>query len=401
MDLQLIKKLQKPADSKIILLVIDGLGGLPAGLGGLTELESADPTNLNSLCKEGTCGLQLPVAPGITPGSGAGHLALFGYDPIQYHVGRGVLEALGIGFDLKETDVAARGNFCTADEKGRIIDRRAGRMGTEKNKELCGLLERLDLPGVEVFVKTVKEYRVAVILRGGQLSAAIDDTDPGQDGLKSFEPVARRPEARETAEVVQMFLSSAADKLADRHPANMMILRGFGRRPDWPAMNDVFGVKAAAVADYPMYQGLANLVGMRALKTGPTVDEKIAVLNQKWDEFDFFFLHVKPTDSAGEDGDFDRKVNLIREVDRSIPKLLDLKPDVIVVTGDHSTPAALKSHSWHPVPFLLWSRHCRPDAVKKFGESSCLSGGFGPNFPAVDMMPVMLANARRLGKFGA
>ena len=401
MDLKMIKRLAKPGTSKIILLIVDGLGGLPVGLGGFTELETADPQNLNSLCKEGTCGMHNPVGPGITPGSAAGHLALFGYDPLKYQVGRGVAETLGIGFDLKASDVAARGNFCTTDKNGKVTDRRAGRLSTEKTIELCELLGQIELPDVRILLKPIKQYRVALILRGDQLSAVIEGSDPGQTGRKPLEIRARQPEARETAKLVQQFLAAATEKLVDHHPANMLILRGFGQRPDWPKMKDVFGLRAAAVADYPMCRGLGDLIGMHTLEAGDSLEEKVKVIRNRWDDFDFFFLHVKSIDSAGEDGDFDHKVALIREVDEQIPRLMKLDPDVIVVTGDHSTPAALKSHSWHPVPFLLWSKQCRPDRVAKFNESACINGGYGPNFPAINIMPLMLASAQRLRKFRA
>jgi 2,3-bisphosphoglycerate-independent phosphoglycerate mutase len=401
MDLPFIKKLVRPNDSKIVLLVMDGLGGLPKGLGDLSELEAANPPNLNSLCKEGICGLQQPVGPGITPGSGAGHLALFGYDPIHYQVGRGVLAALGIDFELGDNDVAARGNFCNVDDRSRVTDRRAGRIASEKNRALCERLRQIELSGAEVFVETVKDYRMLLVLRGEQLSAAISDTDPQMVGEKPYEPQPLSSGARKTAELVRNFLSEAAEILADCRPANMVLLRGFSQRPDWPQMKDVFGLKAAAIAGYPMYRGLARLLGMEVLETGSGLNEEFEVMEKKWNDFDFFYLHVKQIDSAGEDGDYDRKISLIRKVDEFIPRLLNLSPDVIMVTGDHSTPSILKSHSWHPVPFLLWSRNCRPDNVDRFGERSCINGGLGPNFPAVDIMPLALANARRLEKFGA
>jgi 2,3-bisphosphoglycerate-independent phosphoglycerate mutase len=380
---------------------MDGLGGLPKGSAGLSELEAANPPNLNDLCKAGICGLHQPVGPGITPGSGAGHLALFGYDPIQYQVGRGVLAALGVGFELHATDVAARGNLCTVDDQGIVTDRRAGRIATEKNKEICKRLRQIELPGAEFFVETVKDYRILLVLRAGQLSAAITDTDPQVVGEKPREPQSLSSDAHKTSQLIRDFLSQTAEMLADSHPANMLILRGFDQRPDWPQVKEIFGLKAAAIASYPMYRGLAKLIGMRALETGPSLDDEFKMMEQNWNDFDFFYLHVKPIDSAGEDGAYHRKISLIREVDEYIPRLLDLEPDVIIVTGDHSTPSTMKSHSWHPVPFFLWSRNCRPDDVNRFGERACMCGGFGPNFPAVDIMPLALANAERLKKFGA
>lgn len=399
MELDFYRRLQKASNTKMILLVIDGLGGLPVGLGGLTELETANPTNINNLCKDGTCGLHHPIGPGITPGSGPSHLALFGYDPLRYQVGRGVAEAIGIGFDLQEKDVAARGNFCTVGQNGEIKDRRAGRLSTDKVVKLCEILSEIEIPGAELFIEPLKQYRVALILRGDGLSAAVQGTDPGNAGMKPLTPSARKPEADHTISLLQKFLSKSDNILADHYPANKLILRGFGRLPDWPGMNDLFRIKAAAVADTPVHKGIAQLAGMEALDASESLEEKIETVRNRWDDFDFFFLHVKSRDSAGEDGDFDRKVALIREVDEQIPCIMKLGPDVVVVTGDHSTPASLKSHSWHPVPFLLWSKCCRPDRVDIFHESSCINGGFGPNMPATGILPLMLANAQRLGKF--
>ena len=401
MDLDFIRKLTKPADTKIVLLVIDGLGGLPRERDNLTELEKAYTPNLDSLAARGICGLQQPVAPGITPGSGPGHLALFGYDPIKYQVGRGVLAALGINFDLKPQDIAARGNFCTIDGDSRIVDRRAGRIPTDKNKELCKLLRDIKLPGVDVFIETVKEYRFLLVLRGEGLSDNLIDTDPQMVGKKSLQPRGLSTDAEKTAKLVTNFIEQAKEKLKNQKPANMVLLRGFSRKPDWPLINDVFGLKAAAIAAYPMYRGLAKLVGMKILETGEKIKDEFDTLADNWDKFDFFYVHIKKSDSAGEDGDFDRKVSVIEEVDRELPRLIDLNPDVIIVTGDHSTPSLLKYHSWHPVPVLLWSKYCRADKVEQFGERACITGGLGPRFPAMDLMPLALANASRLEKFGA
>jgi 2,3-bisphosphoglycerate-independent phosphoglycerate mutase len=401
MDLDFIQRLIKPAETKIVLLVLDGVGGLPQEPRGPTEIEAAHTPNLDDLAARGICGLQQPVGPGITPGSGPGHLALFGYDPIKYQVGRGVLSALGIDFKLTPQDVAARGNFGTVDEKGRVADRRAGRIPTEKNKELCALLREIELPGVELFIETVKEYRLLLVLRGEGLSGEVTDTDPQEIGEKPLEPEPLSSEAEKTARLVREFLDQARKILADHHPANVVLLRGFSKRPHWPQVEDVFGLKAAAIAAYPMYRGVAQLVGMQVLDAGEAVEEEFDVLENRWNDFDFFFLHVKRMDSAGEDGDFDRKVALIEEVDTQVPRLLELEPDVLIVTGDHSTPSLLKYHSWHPVPVILWSRYCRADGVGRFGERACMAGGLGPRIPAVDLMPLALANALRLEKFGA
>jgi 2,3-bisphosphoglycerate-independent phosphoglycerate mutase len=401
MDLDFVRKLIKPAETKIVLLVIDGVGGLPRESDNLTELEAADTPNLDSLASQGICGLQEPIGPGITPGSGPGHLALFGYDPIKYQVGRGVLSALGIDFELEPQDVAARGNFCTLDKNSCVLDRRAGRISTEKNKELCELLRKVELPSVDIFVETVKEHRLLLVLRGEGLSDNIIDTDPQMIGKKPLSPKGLSLEAEKTAELVGQFLDQAREILTDQHPANMVLLRGFSKRPNWPSIEDVFGLKSAAIAIYPMYRGLAKLLGMHILETGQTVVNEFTVLEENWSDFDFFYSHVKGIDSAGEDGDFNRKVALIEEADREIPRLIDLNPDVIIITGDHSTPSLLRYHSWHPVPVLLWSKYCQVDKVDHFGERACMAGGLGPRFPAVDLMPLALANAMRLEKFGA
>jgi 2,3-bisphosphoglycerate-independent phosphoglycerate mutase len=401
MDLNLIERLAKPADTKIVLLVLDGVGGLPLEKGGFTELETAHTPHLDNLAKESLCGLHQPVGAGITPGSGPAHLALFGYDPVRYQVGRGVLAALGIDFDLQPLDVAARGNFCTFDDQGLVQDRRAGRISSEKNQELLELLRNIDLPGIKLFLEVVKEYRFLLVLRGESLSEEVEDTDPQEVSRKPRDPTPLSPEAENTAKLVAQFLEQAQKVLADQHPANMVLLRGFSQRPDWPQVPEVYGLKAAGIAAYPMYRGLAKLVGMEVLKAGENLEDPFQVLENAWADYDFFFVHIKPMDSAGEDGDFDRKVKLIEEVDSFMPRLFQLGPDVVIVTGDHSTPAKMAYHSWHPVPAMLWSRNCRADRVDRFGERACLNGGLGPRFLAVDLLPLALANAQRLKKFGA
>jgi len=401
MDFNLIKGLAKPADTKIVLLVLDGLGGASSEKDGFTELETAHTPHLDEIAGQSLCGLHQPIGAGITPGSGPAHLALFGYDPVKYHVGRGVLAALGVDFDLQAADVAARGNFCTLDNGGVVQDRRAGRISSEKNQELLNLLDDIELPGAEVFLRVVKEYRFLLVLRGENLSEAVGGTDPQGVGKKPRDPEPLAPEAEHTAGLVARFVEQVRSKLADQHPANMVLLRGFSQRPDWPQMPEVCRLKAAGIASYPMYLGLAKLVGMEVLKAGENLADPFQVLEEAWADFDFFFVHLKPMDSAGEDGDFDRKVKLIEQADALVPRLFRLDPDVVIITGDHSTPAKLAYHSWHPVPVLLWSRHCRPDRVDRFGERALINGGLGPRFPAVDLMPLALANARRLEKFGA
>jgi 2,3-bisphosphoglycerate-independent phosphoglycerate mutase len=399
-DLELIHELLTPADTKILLFVLDGLGGLPVTPGGPTELEAADTPNLDRLASEGMVGLHQPVSPGITPGSGPGHIGLFGYDAIRYQIGRGVLEALGIGFDLGPSDLAARGNFCTVDAAGEITDRRAGRIPTERCRELCAELRKIELPGVAMFVEPVREHRFLLVLRGEGLEEGVADTDPEHVGAPPRAVTAERPEAEKAAELVRRFVAEAHDRLAGHEPANMVLLRGFARLPDWPGFPEVFGLRSVAVAQYPMYRGVAKLVGMDTSEVGASLDDLFSTLEQVWPHYDFAFVHVKETDKAGEDGAFERKLNVIEEVDRYVPRLMALRPDVVIVTGDHSTPAALRSHSWHPVPFLLWSTTCRPDGVKRFGERWCLEGGAGL-CRSEDLMPLALAHAGRMAKFGA
>lgn len=399
--LALIRSLVIPNSTKMLLLVLDGLGGLPIEEGGPTELEASSTPHMDALATRGVCGLSTPIAPGITPGSGPGHLALFGYDPLTYEIGRGVLEALGIGFDLQAEDVAARGNFCTVDPvSGNILDRRAGRIPTAVCARLVEKLRAIILPGVEVFVEPVEDYRFALILRGPDLADGLTETDPQRVGVPPLPVRPTRPEAAHTAALLDRWLEAAFALLADEHPANGCTLRGMARNPGLPPMPEVYGIRCGAIATYPMYRGLARLAGMEVLSTGSTIADEVETLREHWNDYDFFFFHVKKTDSAGEDGDFARKVHVIEEVDRALPDILALQPDVLLITGDHSTPALWKAHSWHDLPVLLWSRYCRPDGVTRFGEQACAAGGLG-HIHHLDLMPLILAHAGRLAKFGA
>lgn len=398
--LEEIRHISVVSPSKIVMLVVDGLGGLPDPKTGWTELETASTPHLDDLARSGICGLTDPVSPGITPGSGPGHLALFGYDPVRFAIGRGVLEGLGIGFEFGENDVAARGNFSTIDGRGLITDRRAGRITTDECAELCGLLGQITLEGVELFVRPVRDHRFLLVLRGEDLAATIDDTDPQRAGVTPNVASATKPSAKHTADILNRFIGKAKEVLAGHAPSNMILLRGFSKLPHIPSMGETYKLKPAAIARYPMYKGLARLLGMAIFDTNGGIEEALKVLTACYNEHDFFFVHVKETDSAGEDGDFLRKVRVIEQVDSALPQLTDLKPDVVVVTGDHSTPALLKGHSWHPVPVLLYSQWCRPDRVEGFSESACASGGLG-RLPAVDIMPLAMANALKLTKFGA
>ena len=396
----LIRELREDNASKIVLLVADGLGGLPMEKGGKTELETAGTPNLDSLVRDGVCGLSTPVLPGITPGSGPGHLGLFGYDPLEHRIGRGILEALGINFAVGPRDVAIRGNFCTVDSSGLITDRRAGRPSTETCVEVCKVLAQIKVPGVELFVEPVREHRFVLVIRGDGLGDAVNDTDPQAVGVKPLAAKGADAASEKTAAVVNEWLEKAAKALAAHAPTNMATLRGFARYPNIATMKEAYGLKAAALAVYPMYRGLARLVGIEILEASGSLETQVAQMEKEWKSYDFFFLHYKYTDSTGEDGNFAAKVQRIEQFDTIIPRVRALNPDVLIVTGDHSTPSKLKSHSWHPVPTILWSPSCRPDPVTEFGESYCLAGGLG-QIQAKYLMTLALAHAGRLGKFGA
>ncbi len=401
MDLHdLTRELNQKNDSKIVMLVADGLGGLPMTPGGLTELETAKTPNLDALAQIGVQGASIPVIPGIAPGSGPGHLGLFGYDPLKYLIGRGALEATGIGLELQPGDVAARGNYCTLDTSGKISDRRAGRIASEESAPLAVKLRDVKIPGVQVIVKPVKEHRFVVLFRGPGLQGHVKDTDPQKTGVPPLAAVSHDPGSEKTAEIANEFVKQATKLLAGQPKANGLTLRGFSGKPDLPTYEEVYGLRAAAIAVYPMYKGLARLVGMEIVGKAQTLQEQIDVLKANWSKYDFFFLHYKYTDSTGEDGNFEAKVKKIEEFDAIIPQVSALKPTVLIVTGDHSTPSFLKSHSWHPVPTLLVSDCCRPDGNREFSERASIRGGLG-QVEAKYLMSLALANAGRLGKYGA
>ena len=396
----LMRDLREDNGSKIVLLVADGLGGLPLEIGGKTELETAQTPNLDSMVRESVCGLSIPVLPGITPGSGPGHLGLFGYDPLEYKIGRGILEALGINFQIGPRDVAVRGNFCTVNEKGLITDRRAGRPTTERCIEMCKKMQTIKVPGVEVFVEPVREHRFVVVFRGDNLGDHVNDTDPQALNVPPLHAVGEDANSLNTAKAINTFILEAGKLLKNDAPTNMVTLRGFARYPKIATMQDIYGLRSACIAVYPMYKGLARLVGMDILDAGATLAEQVDTLKTVWDKYDFFFLHYKYTDSTGEDGDFAGKVEKIEQLDTEIPRIRALNPDVLIVTGDHSTPSKMKSHSWHPVPTVLWAKNVRPDGMVEFGESFCRRGGLG-QFKAKYLMSLAMAHAGRLAKYGA
>ncbi len=401
MNLRLFESLIIPAQTKIAMIIMDGLGGLPLEPGGKTELETARTPNLDALAAQSALGLTIPVRPGITPGSGPGHLGIFGYDPIEYEIGRGALEALGVDFDLGPNDVAARGNFCAVDAAGLLTDRRAGRLPTDVSRELAQRLRTIRMDGLEFFIEPVKEHRFAFVMRGPGLGDALTETDPQKIGVPPLPIRALQPDSRKAAWCANQFVEQARRLLQDEQPANMIMLRGFAKSPSLPTYPERFGLRAAAIAVNGMYRGVAKLVGMHVLPVeGVTIADEFATLEKNWNDFDFFYLHIKKTDTCGEDGDFAGKVRVLEQVDTFIPCLMALKPDVVIVSGDHSSPAVLKSHSWHPVPTLLYGKYVRADGIAEFGERTCARGSLGV-IPAKDVMPIALANAGRIAKFGA
>ncbi|HYO89311.1 MAG TPA: 2,3-bisphosphoglycerate-independent phosphoglycerate mutase [Candidatus Limnocylindrales bacterium] len=402
-NFDLTRRLTLDEGGKILLLVMDGLGGLPLTPDGKTELEAAHTPNMDAIAITGSLGLSIPVARGIAPGSGPAHLGLFGYDPIVYDIGRGVLEAMGIGLRVGDGDVAVRGNFCTVDDHGLITDRRAGRIPTEEGEKRVALLQNILVDGATVEVKAGEGYRFALVIRGEGLDDAVADTDPQVTGEAPLPARATRPSGERTAAIANQWIAGVRERLKGQEPANMITLRGFACDPRLPKFSDVYKLKAACVAVYPMYKGVSQLVGMDIIPTDMhyTVQDEFNKVAEIWNDYDFVFCHVKYTDSRGEDGNFDGKVAVIEEVDRALPTLLGLNPDVLIITGDHSTPAKLRSHSWHPVPLLLSAPEtAMPDRATAFGERECIGGALG-QFPAADLMPIALGHARRLGKFGA
>lgn len=411
---ELLQRLAQEEDSRIVLLVLDGVGDLVTADQPRTALDAAATPNLDSLAARSALGRIEPVAPGVTPGSGPGHLALFGYDPTaaESDIGRGVLEALGVGMEVAPGDVLARGNFASADAEGRLTDRRAGRPSNEENRRLVAQMQEAldregtsagseaDGGGVRVDLQSGEGHRFVLRLRGDGLSPEIDDTDPQETGVPP-EPVrATAPAADDTARAVERAVERMHGAIADEEKANRVLLRGFSSLPDLPSMNDLYRLRCGAFAGYPLYRGVASVCGMEVVECGKELGEVLDAVEERWDDFDLFFLHVKQTDMAGEDGDLDAKIGYLESVDAQVPRLLDLGPDVIAVTGDHSTPAPMAGHSWHPVPLLLHARHCFVDDTFRYTETQATRGHLG-TLPSMHLMGLMLANAGRLAKFGA
>ena len=398
-DFPHIADICQPTPSKIVMLVVDGLGGAPHPQTGKSELEIARMPNLDSLAARSACGLTTPVLPGITPGSGPGHLSLFGYDPVKYLIGRGALEALGIDVELRDGDVAARGNFCTLDGQGRLVDRRAGRISSQESIPLCEQLDQIDVPGLEVRVFPVQEYRFVALFRGQGLSEDVTETDPQMLDVPPRRVEALNPGAEKTAAAANALIEGAREVLGDRDRANMVLLRGFSKLPELPNFGQSYRLNPAAIAAYPMYRGLAQVAGMTVIPTGPNFQAEVETLGQHFQEHDFFYIHYKPADAAGEDGDFDAKVQALEALDEFIPSLLDLKPDAFIVAGDHATPSIMAGHGWQPVPLLIHSKLTLGEGVEAFHERACATGSLG-RIPATQIMFLALAHAGKLIKFG-
>lgn len=398
-DVEELRDCYTNTPSKMVLLVADGLGGLAHPETGKSELETARTPNLDALAQKSACGLTTPVLPGVAPGSGPGHLALFGYDPLKHQIGRGALEALGIEVELAPGDVAARGNFCTIDGGGMLTDRRAGRIPTDESAPICERLDRIEIPGVQVDVFSVQDYRFVLRLRGDGLSELVTETDPQVTGAKALDVKALKPEAQKTADIVNEFVKQASQLMSEEERANMLLLRGFAQMPMLPPMGDVYRLDPAAIAAYPMYRGLATVAGMKVIPTGKNFADEVDTLRANWDKHDFFFIHYKPADAAGENGDFDAKVQCLEELDPFIPEILALEPDVLMVAGDHATPAIMAAHSWHPVPFMLHSKLTQGQGVLTFDEKACAQGAIG-SIPATSVMVMGLSHAGKMTKYG-
>jgi len=398
-DLEQLRDCYVSTPSKIVLLVVDGLGGLAHPDTGRSELETANLPNLDAMAQESACGLTTPVLPGVAPGSGPGHLALFGYDPLKYMIGRGALEALGIEAELLPGDVAARGNFCTVDASGSLVDRRAGRIPTELSTPLCHRLNGIELDGVRVDVFPVQDYRFVLRLRGEGLSEQVSETDPQITGVPALEVKPLEPAAKKTSQLVNQFVDQARKLLSEEERGNMVLLRGWAQLPSLPPMGEVYRLNPAAIAAYPMYRGLATVAGMKIIPTGMSFSDEVETLRAHYDAHDFFFIHYKPADAAGEDGDFDAKVRALEALDPLIPQIRSLNPDVFMVAGDHATPAIMAAHSWHPVPFMLNSPLTRGEGIASFDEKACGLGSIG-RVPATNVMLLALSHSGKLTKFG-
>src|ERR1700733_6347071 len=392
--------------AKLVLVVLDGLGDIATKEQNyLPPLEAATTPNLDKIAKNSAQGRMIPVAPGITPGSGPGHLGLFGYDPLEYQVGRGVIEALGLGVELKPGDVCARANFATLDAKGIVTDRRAGRIATEVCEKLCAKLAAKikKIGDTQVIIKAGKEHRFVVVFRGKGLEGPLTDADPNREGFAVPTVKPRDPKnlkQKKMAKLIADFYKAALPIIAKEKPANGFLMRGIAHQPEIPLFEDRYLLKPVCLAVYPMYKGLAQLVGMTKIEGPQTVAEQFERYVAEYDNYNYFFIHYKYTDMYGEDGNFEAKKKAIEEFDAALPILLQKRPDVLAITGDHSTPCAVKGHSWHPQPVLLVSELSGWDKLDRVTETGANLGSLGV-FESKYWMRLMQANARMFDKFGA
>jgi 2,3-bisphosphoglycerate-independent phosphoglycerate mutase len=403
----LYSELTLKTQAKLALVVLDGLGDIATkAQGEMTPLEAACTPNLDALVAQGCAqGRMIPIAPGITPGSGPGHLGLFGYDPLEFQVGRGVIEALGLGLTLKPGDVCARANFATLDAKGIVTDRRAGRIPTATCEKLCAMLAAKvkKIGDTEVIIQAGKEHRFVVVFRGKGLEGPLTDADPNREGLPIPTVKPRDPKSagqKKVARLIADFYKAALPILAKEKPANGFLMRGIAHQPAIPLFEERYRLKPACLAVYPMYKGLAQLVGMKKIEGPQTIAEQFERYLAEYDNYGFFFIHFKYTDKFGEDGNFEAKKKAIEEFDAALPILLQKKPDVLAITGDHSTPCAIKGHSWHPQPVLLHSAVSGSDKLQRFTETGANQGSLGV-FEAKYLIRLMQANAKMFDKFGA
>ena len=405
-----VEDLVQENDKKIVMLVIDGLGDIPdPNHDYKTPLEVAKKPNIDKLVKKSVLGRIIPVHYGVTPGSGAGHLGLFGYDPRNYELGRGIMEALGLDLQIFPSDVTARGNFVTLDKESLLIKNRRGGPGKDDRLPTAETRQRVEflsdnvnkILSIEILLTPGLDHRFVSIFRGREMRCGLTDSDPGREELPILQIKALDSNSQVSAQIVNEFHARANKLLLAEYPyGNSMVMRGFSKRPSWPTMKQRYGLNCCAIAEYPMYRGLAQILGMDKVSTGSTPEDAFKSYLDIYKKYDFFFIHIKKTDSYGESGKFDEKVGVIESIDAAFPVLESKMPDVLVITGDHSTPVPMKAHSWHPVPLLIYSEFCGADQSKKFTENECNYGALS-TFPSRHLMNIILANAGKLKKYQA
>jgi 2,3-bisphosphoglycerate-independent phosphoglycerate mutase len=395
--------------NKAMLIVMDGLGDRPIKeLGWLTPLEAARTPNLDALAARGVSGLMNAIGFGLRPGSDTSHLAILGYDIEKYYTGRGTIEVAGLGMELKAGDVALRGNLGTVNDKLLVVDRRAGRI--TDTGPFVAELDGLTYQGVTLLARPGTGHRAGIILRGPGLSSRISDNDPHEVGVKVHEvhPLDDSKEAAFTAKVLNHFLAEAHRILAanplnqerikqGKPPANYLLGRGAGYYKQIVKFEERYGLHACTIAGGGLYKGIGAFTGMDVIQvagaTGlPNTDIAAkfrAGLAALKGAYDFAFVHVKATDTFGEDGDFTGKMNFINRIDEAAALLLDA-PHLLAVTADHSTPCALKRHSGDPVPLMMVGDGLvRTDEVATYGERSCARGGMG-RLTGLQVMPEII-----------